>query len=110
VESVCRWIWCKPASGPGFPFQPTVLLNFGGSHTKPGFDPSRVSSRGNIPNKFYWSDEAKEAFVDLKRLLQSNPLLASPAQSEPMLLYIAATTQVVSVVIAVEREEAGKVQ
>ena len=59
-------------------------------------------------NKFFWSDEDKEAFADLKRLLQSNPLLASPAQSEPMLLYISATTQVVSVVIAMEREEAGK--
>ena len=61
-------------------------------------------------DKFYWSNEAKEAFVDLKRLLQSDPLPLSPTQSEPVLLYIAVTTQVVNMVITMEREEAGKVQ
>lgn len=33
-------------------------------------------------DKFYWSLEVKAAFADLKRLLQSNPLLASPAHSQ----------------------------
>lgn len=61
-------------------------------------------------DKFYWTDEAKEAFADLKKLLQSNQLLAFLTQSEPKLLYISATTQVVSVVIAVERDTAGKAQ
>lgn len=42
--------------------------------------------------KFHWSTEAKATFADLKHLLQSNPILASPAEAEPMLLYISATT------------------
>ena len=35
-------------------------------------------------------------------------MLASPLPNEPMLLYIAAINQVLSVVIVVEREEEGK--
>lgn len=60
--------------------------------------------------KFNSSDEAKAAFEDLKHLLQSNPILASPAEAEPMLLYISATTQVISIIMAVEREEQRKAQ
>jgi hypothetical protein len=36
------------------------------------------------------------------------PVLAAPASEEPMLLYIAATPRVVTVVIVVERTEEGK--
>lgn len=50
------------------------------------------------------------ALEDLKRFCQSNPILAAPAKAEPMLLYISTTTQVVIVVMTVEREEQGKVQ
>ena len=38
----------------------------------------------------------------------TTPVLAPPAPKEPMLLYIAASNRVVSVVLVVEREEAGK--
>ena len=40
--------------------------------------------------------------------LATTPILASPLPKEPMLLYVAATNRVVSVVIVVEREEGGK--
>ncbi|KAK1693562.1 hypothetical protein QYE76_010259 [Lolium multiflorum] len=59
-------------------------------------------------DKFVWSPQADEAFRDLKRVLSTAPILASPASMEPMLLYIAATNRVVSVVLVVERKEAGK--
>ncbi|KAK1620397.1 hypothetical protein QYE76_025914 [Lolium multiflorum] len=49
-----------------------------------------------------------EAFRDLKRVLSTAPILATPASMEPMLLYIAATNRVVSVVLVVERKEAGE--
>ncbi|KAK1693559.1 hypothetical protein QYE76_010256 [Lolium multiflorum] len=61
-------------------------------------------------DKFVWSPQADEAFRDLKRVLSTAPILASPASMEPMLLYIAATNRVVSVVLVVERKEAGKEQ
>jgi hypothetical protein len=57
---------------------------------------------------FVWSQRADEAFNDLKRSLSIAPILAAPASREPMLLYIAATPRVVSMVIVVERTEEGK--
>ncbi|KAK1625913.1 hypothetical protein QYE76_000228 [Lolium multiflorum] len=53
-------------------------------------------------------DQADAAFKELKKMLATAPVLASPLEREPMLLYIAATNRVMSVVVAVEREEEGK--
>ncbi|KAM0900234.1 hypothetical protein ACQ4PT_020788 [Festuca glaucescens] len=50
---------------------------------------------------------ADAAFRDLKRVLSTAPILASPASKEPMLMYIATTNRVVSVVLVVERKEEG---
>ena len=61
------------------------------------------------PGKFEWTAEAQAAFDQLKQVLSTSPVLVTPHEQEPMLLYIAATTQVVSTVLVVEREEAGKV-
>ena len=44
---------------------------------------------------------------EIKALLASNPILAAPNVSEPVLLYISATHQVVRVVLVVEREQDG---
>src|SRR6185369_14750149 len=57
---------------------------------------------------FTWTPQADSAFNELKKMLSTAPILASPLPNEPMLLYIAATNRVVSVVIVVEREEEGK--
>ncbi|SPT17878.1 unnamed protein product [Triticum aestivum] len=57
---------------------------------------------------FVWSDAANAAFEDLKRHLSDLPVLAAPIDKEPLLLYVAANTRVFSVVIVVERKEAGK--
>ena len=56
-------------------------------------------------DKFVWTDEADAALQDLKAILSSAPILAAPEPKEPMLLYIAATNRVVSVVTVVERKE-----
>jgi hypothetical protein len=56
---------------------------------------------------FAWTPEAKEALKNLKKLLSNAPILVPPAEGEPLLLYIAATTQVVSTAIVVERKEEG---
>ena len=60
-------------------------------------------------NKFEWMAEAQFAFEDLKRMLPTPPLLVTPTKKEPMLLYIAATNQVVSTTLVVERAEEGKI-
>ena len=57
---------------------------------------------------FEWNDKANEAFLQLKKMLTTPPVLAAPTPKEPMLLYIAATSRVVSIVIVVERKEEGK--
>src|SRR3954462_1226019 len=59
-------------------------------------------------DKFIWTPQADGAFHELKRMLVTAPILASPLSKEPMLLYIAATNRVVSAVIVVERVEGGK--
>ena len=56
---------------------------------------------------FEWNDQADQAFHELKKMLTTPPVLAAPTEKEPMLLYIAATSRVVSTVI-VERKEEGK--
>ena len=57
---------------------------------------------------FEWNHKADEAFLQLKKMLTTPPVLAAPTPKEPMVLYIAATTWVVSTVIVVERKEEGK--
>ena len=58
-------------------------------------------------NHFEWTDAATAGLEEIKTLLASNPILAAPNVGEPILLYILATHQVVSVVIVVEREQDG---
>ena len=43
----------------------------------------------------------------VKLLLTKAPILVSPTDGEPLLLYITTTTQVVSAALVVEREEEG---
>jgi hypothetical protein len=59
-------------------------------------------------NKFEWTEEADTAFAQLKRMLSTPPVLVALKEKEPLLLYIAATHQVVSKVLVVERSEEGK--
>ncbi|KAK1609888.1 hypothetical protein QYE76_033561 [Lolium multiflorum] len=58
-------------------------------------------------DKFVWDEAADEALQGLKNILSSPPILAAPAESEPMLLYMAATNKVISLVIVVVRQEEG---
>jgi dsDNA-binding SOS-regulon protein len=55
--------------------------------------------------EFVWTDKADAALKDLKRVLSTAPVLAAPKDQEPMLLYMAATNRVVSIVIMVEHKE-----
>ena len=75
---------------------------------------SRLGERG-LPlyqllrksDRFVWTSEAQQALDGLKSLLTIAPVLVPPAEGEPLLLYIAATTQVVNAALVVEREEEG---
>ena len=57
---------------------------------------------------FVWSDAATAAFENLKAQLAEPPVLAARIEKEPLLLYVAAKSQAVSVAMVVERKEAGK--
>jgi hypothetical protein len=59
---------------------------------------------------FTWTLEVQEALDSLKNFLKSPPILTASTTEEPMLLYISATTQVVSAALVVEREEPGRSQ
>jgi hypothetical protein len=75
---------------------------------------SRLSEKG-LPlyrllkkhERFSWTTEAQEALDKLKASLTHASILTPPQDSEPLYLYMAATTQVVSAVIVVERTEEG---
>jgi dsDNA-binding SOS-regulon protein len=58
--------------------------------------------------KFKWTEEADTGFGQFKKMLSTPPVLVAPNEKEPLLLYIAATRQVVSTVLVVERSEGGK--
>jgi hypothetical protein len=51
---------------------------------------------------FKWTPEAQGALDSLKNILKSSPILTAPTTEELMLLYISATTQVVSAALVVE--------
>jgi hypothetical protein len=59
-------------------------------------------------DKFEWTEEADVAFTQLKKVLSTPPVLVTPKEKEPLLLYIIATHQVVSIVQVVKRSEEGK--
>jgi hypothetical protein len=59
-------------------------------------------------NKFAWDDEAQKAFEALKESLTTPPVMTPPILKETLLLYISATTNVVSTVLVTEREEEGQ--
>jgi hypothetical protein len=54
---------------------------------------------------FVWIKDTKEAFQELKRYLTSLPVMVAPEPGEPLLLYIAATPEVVSMVLVAERPD-----
>jgi hypothetical protein len=57
--------------------------------------------------KFVWTPEADQALAQLKDFLSKPPILKAPRKKEQLLLYLAATTHVVSTAIVVERQEDG---
>jgi ribonuclease HI len=57
--------------------------------------------------RFSKTAEAQEALDKLKASLTHAPVLTPPQDGEPLYLYMAATTQVISAVIVVERTEEG---
>jgi hypothetical protein len=59
-------------------------------------------------DKFEWTEEVDTAFAQLKKVFSTLPVLVAPKEKEPLLLYIAATHQVVSTVLVVERSKEGK--
>jgi hypothetical protein len=59
-------------------------------------------------SRFEWTEEADTTFAQLKKVLSTPPVLVAPKEREPVVLYIAATHQVVSTVLVVEQSEEGK--
>jgi hypothetical protein len=61
-----------------------------------------------IDKKFEWTEEVDVAFVHLKKVLSTPPVLIAPKEKEPLLLYIATTYQVISTILVIEQSEEGK--
>jgi hypothetical protein len=57
--------------------------------------------------KFVWTSEADQALAQLKDFLSKPPVLTAPRKGEQLLLYLTATTHVVSTAIMVKRQEDG---
>jgi hypothetical protein len=54
---------------------------------------------------FIWTKEAEETFQKLKRYLTSMPVMVALEPGEPLLLYITATAEAVSMVLVAEWSE-----
>jgi hypothetical protein len=59
-------------------------------------------------DKFVWENQAQKAFEALKESLTTPPVMTPPIPKETLLLYISATSNVVSMVLVAEREEEGQ--
>jgi dsDNA-binding SOS-regulon protein len=57
--------------------------------------------------KFVWTPKVDQALAQLKDFLSKPPVLMAPCKKEQLLLYLAATTHVVSTAIIIERQENG---
>src|SRR5436190_2171090 len=57
-------------------------------------------------DRFEWNPEAERALQGLKEYLFSPPVLMAPLPEERLVLYVAATPVVVSVVLVTERDNA----
>jgi ribonuclease HI len=57
--------------------------------------------------KFVWTPKVDQALAQLKDFLSKPLVLTAPRKGEQLLLYLAATTRVVSTAIVVERQEDG---
>jgi hypothetical protein len=54
---------------------------------------------------FVWTEDAEEAFQELKGYVTSPPVMVAPEPGEPLLLYIAATSEAVSMVLVAEQPD-----
>jgi hypothetical protein len=57
------------------------------------------------PGPFVWTEEAEQAFQEMKQYLTSLPVLVAPDLGETLFLYLAATTEVISMVLVTKRSE-----
>jgi hypothetical protein len=58
-------------------------------------------------DKFVWIPETDQALAQLKDFLSKPPVITAPRKGDQLLLYLAATTHVVSTAIIVDRQEDG---
>ena len=70
---------------------------------------SRLDERGLMlyqllkkTDRFAWTPEVQEALDKVKEILMKAPILVHPTDGESLLLYITATTQVISAALVVE--------
>src|SRR6266498_2054687 len=61
-------------------------------------------------DKFEWTPEVQQASDEVKEFPTNPPVLVPPMPEEPLLLYIAATSHMISTAIVVERQEEGHIQ
>jgi hypothetical protein len=54
---------------------------------------------------FTWTDEVEQAFQEMKQYLTSLPVLVASNPGETLFLYLAAMTEVISMVLVAERSE-----
>ena len=60
-------------------------------------------------DKFKWNSDASKMFQELKEFLTKPPSLTASDDGETLLLYIAATTHVVSTALVIGQDEPGHV-
>ncbi|XP_071691283.1 uncharacterized protein [Rutidosis leptorrhynchoides] len=58
-----------------------------------------------LVDKISWTEEAEQAFVDMKAHIANLPTLTSPKPGETLYLYLATSKECISVVLVAEREK-----
>ncbi|GJW16733.1 reverse transcriptase domain-containing protein [Tanacetum coccineum] len=76
------------------------FLSKGAERSLPFFD----TLKGCTKDNFKWTEEAEQAFLEMKKHIAKLPLLTMPKPGEEMFIYLSAAELAVSAVLVAERE------
>ncbi|GKA07731.1 reverse transcriptase domain-containing protein [Tanacetum coccineum] len=81
-----------------------IFLARSAKRSLPIFDTLKSITKEN-KEEYRWTEEAEKSFQEMKKVIIELPLLTTPKKGETLYVYLAATTEAVSVVLLTKQKE-----